>query len=478
MKTTAFSALVSCSSYNKTDPMAKTGEIIMRFGLTACRSQSCCYRYDRRIEAKLREFIQRMSKILAIYKRLQKLEAEERTRLSWYARLWRRYQKPSALVLNQLSELRAENVLDIIEDALGGSLANKQQKKFRQQMFKASIENQQPSKVKPLNSSADRVAKQSGRQHVTSTACRAPAGQSVSATRKNDVLMVPGQQSHMENTQNSLSAGSKQRAAAAHGLSIGDAASRPAVLIQRSSEFELQEVVVHRTAPFGATDHDRLSNSTESSPPLSPSPSPPPSPPPEKSHVPPFKVPTVSAVVRHPPTGADSVNIRALLKNAGCSSTSELNLDKMYSGTSLQDHATSPTTSGSFQLTPTDSHTIPSSHSKTSTEQAHFVIHSSISPRSSPVDIVSRAAAIAASTGSRTFRAAAPLPAKTRHAPPATAVQVGVLQSVPVVPGGIATVGHSSIQGEFEDPLAKTNARLPTPSAPNDRKKNGRLDQV
>ena len=59
------------------------------------------------------------------------MEAEGRARMSWHARLWRRYRKPSAVVLDQFSELQAERVLDIIEEALGSELANKQQQALK-----------------------------------------------------------------------------------------------------------------------------------------------------------------------------------------------------------------------------------------------------------------------------------------------------------------------------------------------------------
>ena len=73
------------------------------------------------------------------------MEAEGRARMSWHVRLWRRYRKPSAVVLDQFSELQAERVLDIIEEALGSELANKQQ-----QALKQSFKQQQP----PANVSA------------------------------------------------------------------------------------------------------------------------------------------------------------------------------------------------------------------------------------------------------------------------------------------------------------------------------------
>ena len=344
---------------------------------------------------KLREFIRRMTKIFAIYKRLQELEAAERTRLSWLARLWRRYQKPSVVALNKLSELRAENILDVIEDALQGSLANKYQEKFRRDMNKASLKNVQASKAKPLNTSSVQVSAQSGRQQVASTASRAPAAAAAAAAAGGGgsataAQHTPAIRKNKEITENSLSPSSKHRKDAAYGSGIG-AASEPAVSIQRSSEFELEEVIVHCSASSGSEGQDRWSVSTESSPP--------PSPPPESlldSVLPPSNAPTRPASSPPLPTAANPVNFRAILTNAS-SSTAESKLDETEVRTSLQVRIGSPPPiSGSLQLIPKSSHSVTSSGLKPPTEQPKGVLPS-VSPNRRPADILATAAAIASS---------------------------------------------------------------------------------
>jgi hypothetical protein len=423
---------------------------------------------------KLREFIRRMTKIFAIYKRLQELEAAERTRLSWLARLWRRYQKPSVVALNKLSELRAENILDVIEDAMQGSLANKYQEKFRRDMNKASLKNVQASKAKPLNTSSVQVSAQSGRQQVASTASRAPAAAAAAAAAGGSATAAqhtPAIRKNKEFTDNSLSPNSKHRKDAAYGSGIG-ASSEPAVSIQRSSEFELEEVIVHCTASSGSEGQDRWCVSTESSPP--------PSPPPESlldSVLPPSNAPARPASSPPLPTAANPpVNFRAILTNAS-SSTAESKLDETEVNTSLQVRIGSPPPiSGSLQLIPKSSHSVTSSGLKPPTEQSKGVLPS-VSPHRRPADILATAAAIASSAA--TPRVAALQPPKMGHAPSRTTVQSAVSHFLPRAPAVSSfTIRHGSPQGKVVETSAQLDTRLPTRPAANERKKNGRLDQA
>jgi hypothetical protein len=170
------------------------------------------------------------------------------------------------------------------------------------------------------------------------------------------------------------------------------------------------------------------------------------------------------------------VNFRAILANAS-SSTAESKRDKAEVRTSLQVHiGSTPTISGSLQLMPKSSHSVPSSDPKPSTEQSKGA-HSGVSPYRRPADILATAAAVASSAA--TPRVAALLPPKMGHAPSGATVKTAVSHFLPRAPAASSfTVRHGSHQGKFEETSAQLDTRLPTRPAANEREKNGRLDQA
>jgi len=249
-----------------------------------------------------------MSKIMAIYKRLQEVEMEERSSMPWYTRVWRRYQKPSALVLDQLSKLRAENVLDIIEDALGSALANKQQQKL-----KVSFMQQQSLNAKTGNAFSNPVAKDNARPSIHSTAGRAPNVQSAAANRVKQAL---GSQHGQNNASAIRGPSTKQRnstlsASSSNQDRVGSRTTTPSR--QRHHAIELEEVVVH--GAIGAAVDNQPSKSTDSSLPPSPPSSPPPSPPRHGMSTASDMPPPTSFIDQR--TRAPTVHARAHLTNAG-----------------------------------------------------------------------------------------------------------------------------------------------------------------
>ena len=219
--------------------------------------------------------------------------------MPWFTRAWRHYQKPSALVLDQLSKLRAASVLDAIEDALGSALANKEQQKFQ-----ASLIQQQALTTKTGSASTNKIET----AFIPVTAGKASAVQSAATT----VAKQLGLQQPQNNAPTIRSPPSKQRnsTVSASGLSSQDAADSRAATSsrQRQNAIELQEVVVH--GAIGAAVDNQASGSTECSPTPSPSSSPSPD---SLSLSPDLQLPSF---FNHQPRSSTVMHVRSQLSNA------------------------------------------------------------------------------------------------------------------------------------------------------------------
>ncbi len=303
--------------------------------------------------------------------------------MPWFTRVWRRYQKPSALVLDQMSKIRAESVLDIIEDALGSALANKQQ----QQLKLSFLQHQKVSNANAGKSSTNRAAKGNVHQSMPTTVGR------TAIVPANIAKNAMGRQQNQITPSASLAPSRQQRTAAGSlsGLDRAGSCTRT-VASQRQHSIELQEVVVHS----GAVDDQQMNSIDHSAPP-----SPPSSPSPDNISLASGLQPP-HFIIDHPASSM-TLHMRSQLNKAGYTIREASLLQARANVSRVEDRRASIARAIPLNIctsTAPSSRAFQSNIINPSDEQAPRA-HSSTSPRRKPLPDLLTAAALAAPAGSR-----------------------------------------------------------------------------
>ena len=375
--------------------------------------------------------------------------------MPWYTRAWRHYQKPSALVLDQLSKLRAASVLDVIEDALGSALANKQQ-----QNFQASLIQQQAPTSKTGSASTNKIATSS----IPVAAGIAPVAQSAATT----IAKQPGLQQPQTNAPIIRSPPTKQRNSivSTSGLSSQDAAGSLAATAspQRQNAIELQEVVVH--GAIGAAVDDQASGSTE----RSPTPSPPSSPSPDSLSL--SSDLQLPSFFNHQPRSSTAMHVRAHLSYAGSVTREASMYRSSASGSPNDSRMSSPS-----NVMPSNSRS-PSSAPSSQSPKPKVFVPNLLTAAARVASVRLSATTMRPSTPSRMNPL--PLGAVNEGASLRPALQAAEprMQAAGSSPPNDAFVRPTPNRGANEGVLGKAAARLAVKSSPNDRRSHERFDQA